>query len=60
MRKQKQMLDEGRIDFQAISQSYQSWRGYASQCDSFRTVQNMDRLFGELFLQDFISGKEQR
>lgn len=60
MRKQKQMLDEGRIDFQAIRQSYQSWRGYASQCDSFRTVQNMDRLFGELFLQDFISGKEQR
>ena len=60
MRKQKQMLDEGRIDFQAIRQSYQSWKGYASQCDSFRTVQNMDRLFGELFLQDFISGKERR
>lgn len=60
LRKQKQMLDEGRIDFQAIRQSYQSWRGYASQCDSYRTVRNMDRLFDELFLQDFISGKERR
>lgn len=58
MRKQKRMIDEEKIDFQTVRQSYQSWRGYASQCDSFRTVQNMDRLFDELFLQDYISGKE--
>lgn len=59
MKKQRKLLDEGRIDFQSIRQSYQSWRGYASKCDSHKTVQNMDRLFNELFIADFVSGKEE-
>lgn len=59
LKKQKQMLDEGRIDFASIRQSYQSWRGYADQYDTFQTVRNMDRLFNDLFIKDFLSGEEE-
>lgn len=59
LRKHKEMLDAGRIDFGTIRQSYQSWRGYAAKCDSYRTVRSMDKLFDELFIADFISGREE-
>ena len=58
LRKQKQMLDEGRIQFETIRQSYQSWRGYAIKYDSYQTVQSMDKLFNELFIADLIGRKE--
>lgn len=58
LRKHKEMLDAGRINFETIRQSYQSWRGYAVKCDSYRTVRSMDKLFDELFIADFTSGKE--
>lgn len=58
LKKHKEMLDAGRIDFKSIRQSYQSWRGYAIKSDSYRTVQSMDKLFNELFIADFVSGKE--
>lgn len=45
---------EGRMSFVEIRNSYQSWRGYAKHMNSFRTVQNMDRLFNSLFINDFI------
>lgn len=58
LRKQKKMLDEGRIDFETIWRSYQSWRGYAVKYDTFQTVRSMDALFDRLFIADFTSGKE--
>ncbi len=58
LRKHKEMLDAGQIDFATIRQSYQSWRGYAVKCNSYRTVRNMDELFDELFIAGFVSGKE--
>lgn len=59
LKKQRQMLDEGRIDFTSIRKSYQSWRGYAAKYDTYQTVQNMDRLFNDLFIKDFLSGEEE-
>lgn len=31
-----------------IALSYNSWRGHAQRCDSFKTLQNMDRLLKEI------------
>lgn len=59
LKKQRKMLDEGRIDFASIRKSYQSWRGYAAKYDTYQTVQNMDRLFNDLFIKDFLSGEEE-
>jgi len=58
LKKQKKLLDEGKIDFETIRQSHQSWKGCVSKTNSYRTVQNMDRLFDSLFLAEFTGGKE--
>jgi hypothetical protein len=40
------------MDFEDIAQSYQSWRAYASRCDSYRTLEAMDILFVDLFREE--------
>lgn len=49
LKKQKKMLDLGKIPMKSVEQSYQSWRGYAAKYDSYNTIKNMDNLFKELF-----------
>lgn len=49
LRKQKENLDSGKLTMETISQSYQSWRGYAAKYDSHKTLQSMDKLYFELF-----------
>lgn len=57
LKRQKKKLESGAAKISSIRQSYQSWRGYANKWDSYKTVQNMDRLYKELFNED---GKPKR
>lgn len=45
----KKKLDEGKCDINYVKQSYQSWRAYASNFSSYKTVKAMDELYCELF-----------
>lgn len=58
LKKLKNKLDEGRITFEEVRQQYQSWKGYMKHKMSWRTVQNMDKLFNELFIENW-KGKEE-
>lgn len=49
LKKQRKMLDDGRLNKDQIIRSYQSWRGSMLRLDAFNTVQSMDALFKELF-----------
>lgn len=46
-------------DINDIIASYQSWRAYAKQCDSYRTLHNMDIHFVKLFSNELKSRKLQ-
>jgi hypothetical protein len=48
----RKWLDQGTMGFEDIAQSYQSWRAHASRCDSYRTVEDMDARFVELFREE--------
>jgi hypothetical protein len=48
----RRWLDEGKMDFEDIAQSYQSWRAYAQRCDSYRTLEAMDLRFMNLFTEE--------
>ncbi|MBO5000481.1 MAG: RNA-directed DNA polymerase, partial [Bacteroidaceae bacterium] len=53
LKKLKKKLDEGRITFEEVRQQYQSWKGYMKHKMSWRTVQNMNQLFNELFIEEW-------
>lgn len=59
LKKLKKKLDEGRITFEEVRQQYQSWKGYMKHKMSWRTVQNMNQLFNELFIEEW-KGKEEK
>ena len=42
-------LDEGRIDFETILQSYSSWTGHAEHGNSYHLIRKTDDLFFNLF-----------
>lgn len=49
LKSQKRLYDNGKIGLDAVEQSYQSWRSYASKCNARKTIDNMDRLYRDLF-----------
>ena len=49
LKKLKVKMDDGATDFEDIFQSYKSWRGSMQRYNSYHIIQNMDRLFGELY-----------
>jgi hypothetical protein len=49
LKKFKALVEAGEMTMDAVRCSYQSWRGYISHADSYKTVQSMDELFNELF-----------
>lgn len=49
LKKLKQMLIDGRITIKEVEGAYVSWRGFAQHFDSYNTVQNMNKLYKELF-----------
>ena len=54
LKKFARFLAKGEMSFNDIRASYRSWKGYAAHMNSFRTVRNMDRLFNQLFVNNFI------
>lgn len=49
----RRMLDRGEITLRQINQSYQSWRGGMLRLDAHDTVLSMDRLYKELFGNEY-------
>ena len=56
LKKLRKFLDEGKVSFEDVRNSYASWRGGVSHYDSYTILQNMDKLFDELFIHPFIEG----
>ncbi|MGN0489320.1 MAG: RNA-directed DNA polymerase [Ruminococcus sp.] len=50
LKKLKKFYDAGKITFDYIYQSWQSWRSYARRFDAYHTIKNMARLFDDLFI----------
>lgn len=53
LKKFAKMLDKGILTFNDIKTSYQSWRGYAKKKNAYFTIKNMDKLFDELFINNW-------
>lgn len=49
----RKKLDAGKITFEDVRQSYNSWKAYISYFNSHRTVRRMDQLFDELFIKEW-------
>lgn len=49
MKKQRKLLDMGKITLFQVEQSYQSWRGHALKGDSYHLIRDTDRYFKNLF-----------
>ena len=45
----RQMMDNDILDYKAIVTSYNSWLGHIKKFDAYRTTQNMNKLFNNLF-----------
>lgn len=54
LKKLRKKLDNGEIDYKDIETSYKSWRGNLKRYSSYRTLKNMDNLYNELFITQFI------
>ena len=52
LKKLRRKLDEGRITFADVEESYASWKGHIKHFDSYRTMRNMDKLYFELFSKE--------
>lgn len=53
LKKLKKKLDEGIITFSDVRNSYESWKGSLKGKKCYHTLQNMDKLFNELFIEDW-------
>jgi len=50
----------GKISFEDIRTSWQSWKGYALKFDAWNTVQTMGKLYDRLFIEEgFLNGLHQ-
>lgn len=54
LKKLRKKLDAGRMTFDDVYATWQSWRAYALTFDAWHTIQNMAALFNELFIKDFL------
>lgn len=50
LKKLKSKLDSGQMDMAHIEMQYQSWRSFAMKFNAWHTVQNMDRLYHEIYV----------
>ena len=53
LKKLKKKLDEGVITFSDVRNSYESWKGSLKGKKCYHTLQNMNKLFNELFIKDW-------
>ena len=59
LKKLKIKLDNGEIEFNDVRTSYNSWRGLLKDKKCYKTKQNMDKLFNQLFIEDWRYSYEQ-
>lgn len=60
LKKLKALKDQGTITQEDIYTSFQSWRAHASRCNAWHTIKNMEKLYNELFIDDWIGGNDER
>lgn len=46
----RRKVDEGKMSYTDVYQSWQSWKSYAVNFDAYRTIQNMSALYNSLFV----------
>lgn len=49
----RRRMDEGKMSFDDVYMSWQSWKAYASNFDAYYTIQNMQKLFDRLFIHEW-------
>ena len=59
LKKLKIKLDNGEIEFNDVRTSYNSWRGLLKDKKCYKTKQSMDKLFNQLFIEDWRYSYEQ-
>ena len=52
LKKQANLVNKEIMTFEQVRTSYASWKGSMSDRNAHRTVQNMDRLFNKLFIEN--------
>lgn len=55
MKALRRMMDQGRVAYEDVYASWQSWRAYAKQFDAYRTVQSMGKLYNDLFVNNWLA-----
>lgn len=60
LKKLKNKLDNGVIVFEDVRTSYASWKGSLKGKKCYNTLKNMDSLFNELFIEDWMLCYEKR
>lgn len=58
LKKFRQLLDEGKMSYQDISEAYGSWRGSLKHYSAYQTQKRMDKLYNDLFIKPFIEGRD--
>ena len=54
LKKLARLLDAGKICYEDVRASFQSWRSYASNFDAWNTIRSMEALFNELFVWSWV------
>ena len=52
LKKLRKKLDEGKIEYTDVVQSFQSWRAHASNFSAYHTIKNMEKLYNKLFYKE--------
>jgi hypothetical protein len=55
LKKLRKKLDQGKMTYFDVWQSFQSWRAYAYTFNAYHTVQNMEKLFKDLFHKEIFN-----
>jgi hypothetical protein len=55
LKKFRRKLDQGKMTYFDVWQSFQSWRSYAYTFNAYHTVQNMEKLFKDLFHKEIFN-----
>ena len=48
----RKRLDQEKLSLEDAQATWQSWKAYASNFNAYRTVQNMTKLYNQLFILD--------
>lgn len=58
LKKQRGLLDKGKITMKEIQQSYGSWRSHAEKGNCYHLIRQTDALFAELFSENLTKERE--